>query len=77
MTEAPKKAPLDQKLVRQMARALYMTEAKMADPTITSDAIKAGWATGKQDAQVKARRLIRGLEVAGVTMTLAPDEAAA
>lgn len=77
MSEETKEAvanPLDQKLVRRVALAMFRAEREKG--TSWANEHKAQWAEKKADYIKQARKLCRALERQGVSLVLQDDDKA-
>jgi hypothetical protein len=71
-TEEGKKRrpPVDQKVLRKVARTLWTMEYKERTPESTPEQRKAAWEEEKKTVTARARKLIRKLEADDVVMTV-------
>lgn len=71
MTVKSKASPLDQKLVRRFAHAMWSAAFTEASPQATPDERKKNWAEARRDHTIKARKFIRQLQRDGIDLNVA------
>lgn len=62
--------PVDQALLRKVARSVWTLEFKERSPEASPNERKAAWEVDKKEATARARKLIRRLESDGVLLAV-------